>query len=123
MIEQKLEQLAEYQAQMQLAEIDKQTLIDAVLTPEIKQKLADIDAEFSDKHDAVMENIANLTDEIKKEVVSHGATVKSAHLMAVYSKGRISWDTKILDGLAIVFPKLNEARKEGEPSVSIRKVG
>ncbi|CAK0771531.1 hypothetical protein CCP3SC15_4350001 [Gammaproteobacteria bacterium] len=41
--------------------------------------------------------------------------------MAVYTKGRVSWDSKKLDGMMILVPELASARKEGEPSVSIRK--
>jgi hypothetical protein len=55
-------------------------------------------------------------------VIAHGASVKAKFLHAVFTKGRVSWDTKMLDGLALAFPRLNEARKEGDPSVSLRKI-
>ena len=118
-----LDRLAEYQAQRTIAEMDKQALIDSVLTPEIKAKLADIEAEFADKVGAVDQNINDLTAQVKQAVISEGQTVKGNYLQAVYMKGRVSWDTKTLEGLAIVMPKLLDAKKEGEPSVSIRKVG
>ena len=118
-----LDKLAEYQAQRTIAEMDKQALIDSVLTPEIKAKLADIEAEFADKVGAVDQNINDLTAQVKQAVISDGQTVKGNYLQAVYMKGRVSWDTKTLEGLAIVMPKLLDAKKEGEPSVSIRKVG
>ena len=121
-IQEMLDQLAEYQAQQAAIDLRKQELVDAILTAEIKAKLAEIDAEFSPQVEAVAANIAALTDNIKAEVITTGASVKGAHLQAVYTKGRVSWDTKMLDGLAIVFPKLEEARKIGDPSVSIRKV-
>jgi hypothetical protein len=117
-----LDHLAELQAQRTLAELDKQVLIDSVLTPEIKAKLSDIDAEFADKVEVVDARIAEATNNIKQAIIRLGETVKGEHLQAVYMKGRVSWDTKTLDGLAIVMPQLNQARKEGEPSVSIRKV-
>lgn len=118
-----LDRLAEYQAQRTIAEMDKQALIDSVLTPEIKAKLADIEAEFADKVGAVDQNINDLTARVKQAVISDGQTVKGNYLQAVYMKGRVSWDTKTLEGLAIAMPKLLDAKKEGEPSVSIRKVG
>lgn len=118
-----LDRLAEYQAQRTIAELDRQALIDSVLTPDIKAKLADIEAEFADKVGAVDQNINDLTAQVKQAVISEGQTVKGNYLQAVYMKGRVSWDTKTLEGLAIVMPKLLDAKKEGEPSVSIRKVG
>jgi phage host-nuclease inhibitor protein Gam len=118
-----LDTLAEYQAQRDVMELEAQSLKDTILTPEIKAQLAAIDAEFADKSAAVDANIAALTEQIKAAVVAGGATVKGAHLQAVYTKGRVSWDSKILDGLAMVIPQIAEARKVGDPSVSIRKVG
>lgn len=119
----KLNQLDEYQAQKALLDLDKQALIDAVYTPEIKKAIADIEAEFAIKSEAVDENIAKLTAEIKADVLTAGGTIKGEHMMAVWSKGRVSWDTKALDGVVALHPELAQFRKEGEPSVSIRKVG
>jgi len=120
--QEKLNQLAEYMAQKELMELDKKKLIDAVYTDEIRAKIADIEAEFSDKSSGVDENIAAITKEIKDEVVALGDTVKGENLMAVYAKGRVSWDTKTLDGLMLAIPQLASARKQGDPSVSIRKI-
>lgn len=119
----KLNQLDEFQAQKALIDLDKQALIDAVYTPEIKKAIADIEAEFAIKSEAVDENIAKLTAEIKDEVLQAGSTVKGEHMMAVWAKGRVSWDTKALDGVVALHPELAQFRKEGEPSVSIRKIG
>ena len=60
--------------------------------------------------------------EIKELVKATGATVKSTFLMAVYAKGRISWDAKGLDGYAVAHPEILYMRKEGDPSVSIRRI-
>lgn len=119
----KLNQLDEFQAQKMILDLDKQAMIDKILTPEIKQAIEDIEAEFAGKSEAVDENIAKLTAEIKEDVLAGGATVKGAHMMAVYAKGRVSWDTKALDGVVALHPELAQFRKEGEPSVSIRKAG
>jgi hypothetical protein len=130
----KLDQLDEFQAQKALIDLDKQKLIDdlynRLYTPEIRQALddikkaeADINTEFAIKSEAVDENIAKLTAEIKNDVLQLGGTVKGEHMMAVWSKGRVSWDTKALDGVVALHPELAQFRKEGEPSVSIRKIG
>jgi len=118
----KLNQLDDFQAQKALLDLDKQSKIDQVLTPEIKQAIADIELEYAGMSEGVDENITKLTAEIKDDVIQLGGTVKGDHLMAVWNKGRVSWDTKSLDGYAIAHPELTQFRKEGEPSVSIRKV-
>ena len=121
-IAEKLDRLAEFQAQKDLLAIDKQALIDEILTAEIKAKLAEIDAEFAGRAEAVDANIAELESEIKEEVLKHGATVRSEYLLAVWSKGRVSWDDHALSSYAHSHPELLSFRKQGEPSISIRKV-
>ena len=117
-----LDQLANYQAELDVLGFRKQDLIDRVLTPEIKTQIEDIEAEFSSKAQAANEKISLLETEIKARVLGDGATVKSKFLQAVWSKGRVSWDTKALDGYSAAHPEIARFRKEGEPSVSIRKL-
>ena len=122
MIETKLDELAELYAQRDLETIDKQRLIDAVITAEIKAKIAEIEAEFSGKGEAVSEKINALEAEVKELVKQAGKSVKGQFLHAVFTKGRVTWDSKALDGYAKAHPELSEYRKEGEPSVSLRKI-
>jgi len=119
-IKQKLDQLAEYQARRDAAMLEKQALLDAIYTAEIKAKMAEIEAEFSTKTEGVAANIAALEAEIKQAVITRGASVKGSFFHAVFAKGRVSWDTKSLDGYAAAHPELLTFRKEGDPSVSIR---
>lgn len=121
MIESKLDQLSELYAQRDLSTLEKQRMIDEILTAEIKAKIAEIEAEFSGKSEAVSEKIAALEAEIKEAVKLNGASVKGQFLQAVFTKGRVSWDNKSLDGYLKAHPELAEFRKEGEPSVSLRK--
>jgi len=116
----KLNQLAELKSAVDALNIKKQALIDSVLTDEIKQQLAEIDAEFTPEYQAVSEKTTALEQEIKTDVIQAGETIKGDHLMAVFNKGRISWDTKGLDGVLAVMPELAKFRKEGAPSVAIR---
>ena len=118
----------------QTVEDERQKQIDAVFPKELREMLAkieadakgklnDIDVEFSDKTAALDENIAELKEEIKTDVINFGQSVKGEFAQAVYSKGRVSWDTKALDGFCKAHPILNDFRKVGEPSVSIRFSG
>ena len=122
MTQQLLDQLAELYAQRDLASLEKQRLIDNILTQEIKAQIADIEAEFSGKNETVNDAIANLEAQIKEEVKQSGSSVKGQFIHAVFTKGRVSWDAKALDGYAKAHPEIAEYRKEGEPSVSLRKI-
>lgn len=118
----KLNQLAEMQAATDAIRLHFEELRDSLIPQEIKDKLAEVAAEEQTALSAANEGIAKLTNEIKAEVLQVGATVKSERLQAVYSNGRVSWDTKALDGYAAGHPELLQFRKEGEPSISIRAV-
>jgi len=121
-ITEKLDQLADMQAHADVIRLHFNDLRAKILTPEIKQQLDDLDAEMNTALDTLNGGITTLTAEIKDDVLKSGATVKGASLMAVWNKGRVSWDTKSLDGYMVAHPEMTAFRKEGEPSVTIRKV-
>lgn len=118
----KLEKLFECQCQVDALELERQAARDAILTPELKQKVNEIDIEFSGKAQGAQANIAELTEQIKADVLASAKSVKTEHLQAVFAKGRVSWDTRGVEGFALAHPELMAYRKEGEPSVGIRKV-
>ena len=120
--EKKLDQLAEFVGQRDALELQKKEMISTVYTPEIAKAVADIEAEFAGKVEAVDTNIAALKAEIEADVLAGGNTVKGSSMMAVWNKGRVSWDGKKLDGMIALIPQLAQARKEGEPTVSFRAV-
>lgn len=90
---------------------------------EIENRKAEIAAEYNGRIEAARKNMAALEDEIKRAVVNIGKTVKGTFIQAVYMKGRVTWNTDLLDGMIIAFPELAKARKEGAPSVALRTVG
>ena len=116
-----LDNLANYEDKKTLINLQKQELIDTILTDEIKQAIKEIDAEFSSKFEAADDNISSLRASIKDAVLSSGEKVKGEYLQAVYMKGRHKWDTKGLKGYAKAYPEVNEFYTAGNPSVSIRK--
>lgn len=119
-IKTKLTQLSELDAHLDVIRLDKQTAIDSVLTDEIKAQLVAIDAEFDPLAEQVAGTIGELEAQVKEAVLSHGATVKGTY-NAVWSKPRVSWNTSALDGYAAAHPEIEQFRKIGEPSVSIRR--
>jgi len=88
----------------------------------IAQRKAEIEAEFAGKSEAVDENIRKLTEEIKAEIVTLKKSVKGDHFHAVYMAGRITWNTDMMEGWRETFPFLEKARKEGAPSVTLRRI-
>jgi hypothetical protein len=119
-----LDAIAEYQAERDALTLKKQELIDAVLTPEIRKQIEDIEGEFCLKSAAAIENIDRMTAEVKALVLKAGSTVKGSYLMAVWAKGREGgWDNGKLKGFAMAHPEILAAKNpDGEPTVSIRKI-
>lgn len=120
--QEKLDQLAEFESQRDSLNAQRDELLAQILPADIKQKMDDINAEFNAKAHAVNENINTLSDEIRSEVLASGETIKGKYVMAIWNKGRTSWDSNKLDGMASIIPQINEARKTGEPSVSFKHV-
>lgn len=120
-IEEKLDKLAVFYNQRDRVEMSKQEAINMILTDEIRQQLQDIEEEFALQTESVNKNIKVLENEIKDDVVMESKSVKGSFLQAVYSKPRVTWDTKALDGYAVANPDLLLFKKSnGVPSVSIR---
>ena len=55
-------------------------------------------------------------------MLTHGVSVKGRRLRAVFSRGRVSWDTDHLDAYASTRPEVGEFRTQSQPSVSLRMV-
>jgi len=121
-ISQNLDMLAELQATQDAVRLEKQGLIESVFTPEIRQKIAEIEAEFAEKESSLAVGIEQLTKDVKAAVITFGESVKGQRLHAVYSRGRDSWDSKTLMRLAKSIPEIWGAHSQGKPSVSIRRV-
>ena len=120
-VTQALDELAELRAQQDNLRLKHDELRASVLTDEQRKMLADIDLKMAPLFTALDNRIQVTTEIIKAITITVGDTVSGTHLMAVYSKGRDSWDAKALMRLAKDHPAIWEAHKQGEPSVSIRK--
>jgi len=120
-IGQKLDRLAEFHRLREALDRDQQALIDQVLTPEVRARLEEIEAEFAQKVKAAEASVQTLEEEIKAETLQHGESVRGAAFQAVWTKGRQSWDGKGLTTYSESHPDILQFRKEGEPSVAIRR--
>lgn len=117
-----LNMLASLQAKRVLLDGEVQAMKDAILTPELRAQVSAIDEEFAEKYRGLGKNIDDIETEIKNEVLTLGTSVKGELLQAVLSPGRVTWNTKALEGFMTAFPELAKFRKEGLPSVAIRRV-
>lgn len=70
--------------------LEKQAVIDTILTPEIKEKLAEIEAEFAPKVEALSAENERLAAQIREQVLELGATVSGDFHQAIFTKGRVS---------------------------------
>jgi len=121
-IAQKLDQLSILYSQRNSLQEEELILIEKTLPPEFKARLNDIEAEFSQQDEAAAANINSLEAESKSETHAFGDTVKASGFIARWNHGRVSWDNKGLTNFAGFHPELLDFRKEGEPSITIRRV-
>lgn len=120
-IKELLFQLGEMEYQKSKIELEKQQMIESVMTPEIKQAIADINLEFASREEIANGNIEALREKIKAEVLIIGHSVHSDFYQAQWKKGRDNgFDTKMLSGMAKLIPQINAAKKpDSAPSVSL----
>ena len=121
-IENLLDAYADMQAKSDLIALRYQEQVDALLTPEQRARIAELKSKSAAQYADVNEALAALHDAIRRETIARGASYKGTLFQAVYSKPRITWDSKFLEGYAAAHPEIEHARKVGAPSVSIRAV-
>jgi ElaB/YqjD/DUF883 family membrane-anchored ribosome-binding protein len=91
----------------------------------LKAVQAELDA-LADEYEPLLAAAAERADaleaEIRGDVLAAGGSVRGGQLQAVYVRGRVSWDTAALDAYAEQHPEVQDYRRQGEPSVSLRQV-
>jgi len=85
--------------------------------------------DLKEEYDEIYQSLEVLTKDklelievINKAVLESGESIQGEKLQAVFSKGRTTWDAKSLSGYALAHPEINELKKVGKPSVSIREI-
>ena len=118
--QEKLNLLVNLRAQLDVMRIDYVTKIAAIIPDEIKAQLAEAEATYAENQAACSDAIRSLEVRILAEVLERGETVKATGIMAVWNKGRETWDGKSLTGYAAAHPEILAFKKVGEPTVTIR---
>ncbi len=117
-----LDDLWKARAEVVAMEGRKKDALDALLTPEIRERIKKIEAQFEGPMAQAQDDAKFLEDKVRERVLKEGCSTKGDHLHAILVKGRVSWDGKRLDGYAAGHPEILAFRNEGSPSVTIRGI-
>jgi len=120
-ISKKLDMLYGLRLQKESRELEKATLIEALIPEAVRVEIAKIEEKYADAD--LTDKITRLENEIREEVLKFGETVRGRYLMATFTKGRTSWNTEALEGVLVAYPELEKFRTVGKPSISLRKIG
>jgi hypothetical protein len=115
--------LEDMYARRELAAMEHEQAVNELIPADIRFKIE----ELNDEHEVEMEEINDAIraaeEQVKATVLKSGESVKGQRYQAVYGKPRLSWDKGLEDYLRASDPEaLKRYRKEGAPTVSIRKV-
>ncbi|MBI4339229.1 MAG: hypothetical protein HY680_04680 [Chloroflexi bacterium] len=86
----------------------------------VASELDALEEQYASLFKASTEHMTGLEAEIKNDALRYGETIYSDQLCVVYSKARISWDTKGIAQYAESHPELLQYRKQGEPTAKIQ---
>jgi hypothetical protein len=119
-IERKIEEFEAVQAAGEQTRAEYESRRMAILMP-IIDDLDALEAEYQPIFDGVADRMANLERDIKHQTSIVGRSFRGHRIAVVYSRGRVSWDTKALDSYARIHPEVLGFRKEGAPIISFRQ--
>ncbi len=114
-----LDELSEVRAAAEITRRDYEARRAEILKA-VQAELDELEAEYQPLLDAAQKRAETLEAEIRQAVEERGASVRGAHLQAVYTRGRVTWDSRKLDRYAESHPDINAFRRQGEPSVALR---
>jgi len=117
-IQAKLDNLSDLRQKISDMEAQRQAAIHEAMKPGMEE-IDRIELQYLDPIGKLHELEAKLSEEIKSMVITLGETIKGTTLMAVYNKGRDTWDSTMLKGLALAHPEIKGAMNTGAPSVTI----
>lgn len=120
LIEKQLDDLDNARARIDALKLKKKELIDSVIPDNVRDDINGIEDEFDPAIRDAEEIARQLEDDIKGKVALYGSSIEGEHLKATYYKGRVSWDTKLLEGFALSHPEVLGCRKTGDPYTVIK---
>ncbi len=118
-VEELLDALAETEALRDKLRLERAEAEEIAMRP-VRKALDDIEAEYKPNEDLANDTIADIKKSIEAAVLAGKSSKKGKHKTAVYFSGRVTWETKPLEGLAAIYPELNKFKKVGAPYVVIQ---
>lgn len=117
----KLDDLSELRALLDVQRMNHDKEVKVVMNF-IKDELTTVEDKWAPMLADTQDRITALEVEIRAEVLKDQKTMKGdkSKWQAIYMKGRETWDGKLLSGYAAAHPEINQFKKVGEPSVTIR---
>ena len=100
----------------------KDVLKSNVLTEEQVATINQIEEDFEGQLRPLIQELKRLEDNLKAITIAKGETQRGTMHMFTYSKPRVTWDSKGLEGYMVAHPEVKAFRKVGDPSVSVRKI-
>ena len=104
-------------AKQEIVQQDRELIVQKAL-----EAFTDVLKEVDKNLETISYNLATAKDMVTSQVLTSKETYKGKAYMAVWNKGRESWDTSKLAGYAVAHPELLALKSVGEPSVSFRKI-
>jgi arginyl-tRNA synthetase len=103
---------------------EKQKLIEAAMPKDVREKIAEIEEEFTGKTEKAEKDLAKLEEDIKAGVIDVQKTLSVKGMKAFYYDGRVTWDAKGLEGIIKSNPEvaqvISKFKKQGKPYTSFR---
>ena len=123
-LKQKMTKFVQTKAELDKLEADKQKLIEQAMPKDVRDKVAEIEAEFAGKSEKAAKDLADLEESIKAGVVSAGESMNVPGLKATYTKGRVTWDAKGLESVMEKNPDvgiiISPFKKQGKDYASLK---
>ena len=80
--------------------------------------LEDLQLQFDYEHKDLIEEIEDLKNDLKPEILARKESVESDVMKAQYRKGAEKWETKWLEGYSIDHPEILKYKTVGKPTVA-----
>jgi phage host-nuclease inhibitor protein Gam len=119
-----MNQYVEAKAQIGVLESEKKRLINEAMPKEVRDRVAEIEAEFAGKVERAEEGLVKQEEAIKEGVVSLRQAVAVKGLKATFHPGRVTWDAKGLEEVVESNPDvakiIGQYKKQGKEYASFR---
>lgn len=113
----KLNNLAKMEDEAHAATMVASEKVKSLIPEEVQAQTDAVWEEFRVGDGERTAKINRIKGEIAEAVLERGESVAGTEIRASFVKGRITWNTKGLEGFVLAHPELKELRREGKPTV------